>query len=59
MKPDHGEKHGNAKLRDSDVREIRRLHLLGLRGNAIAIKVGISRAVVSKVVTGKSWGHVR
>lgn len=50
----HGERHGMAKLSESDVRLIR-----SLRGAAtqrvVAKQFGVSQSTVSRIVAGKSW----
>jgi hypothetical protein len=49
-----GEKTGNAKLTEADVRIIRTMTCL-----AAAREFGISRAQSSRIINGKMWTHVR
>lgn len=51
-----GEKHGEAKLTDDAVREIRSSKV---KGRELAAKFGVSESAVSLVRRGKSWTHVR
>jgi len=50
-----GEAHGESKLTDAAVREIR---TSSLTGRALAAKFGVSESAVSLVRHGKSWAHV-
>ena len=54
-----GERHFNAKLTESLVREIHRLRADGLINLAIAVKVGCSRTNVNRILNGKAWRHVQ
>lgn len=51
----HGERHGIAKLTNSDVREIRRLGSIGLSQRKIAKMFGVSQFPVSAILSGKAW----
>ena len=53
-----GETHGNSKITDEIVREIRRLGTTGLLHREIAARFDISRANVSLILRGEAWGHV-
>lgn len=53
-----GERHGSAKMIESDVVEIRRLAASGIGSAEIAQRIGISRQAVRGVVSGRSWRHV-
>lgn len=53
-----GEDVGNAKATEADVRKIREMAANGVRQNFIAEKLGLSRSLVSRVITGKTWAHV-
>lgn len=53
-----GEQHHNARLREADVAEIRRLAAAGWRQKDIASGLGFSTKVVNDVVLRKSWRHV-
>lgn len=51
-----GEAHGEAKLTEDAVREIRSSTLTG---RALAARFGVDESTVSLVRRGKSWTHVR
>lgn len=53
-----GEGNGSAKLKDADVREIRRLRTCGLLQREIADQFGISRTTVVHILQRKRWSHV-
>lgn len=50
-----GERHPDAKLTWSKVREIRRLYSSGIYQRALAEKFGVSRQHISMIVLNKSW----
>ena len=50
----HAEQHGNAKLTDDQVREIRRLRKAGVRAVDIASKYGIDRSQVYRIANFES-----
>lgn len=50
-----GERHGNAKLSDHQVREIRSV---GMSPSQVAAIFGISRSNAKKIVHGYSWKHI-
>lgn len=54
----HGEKHGRAKLTEDDVREIRRLHKIGMRQVDLAEIFGIRQSKISSAIIGKTWAHI-
>lgn len=54
----HGEKHGNAKLTEADVRRIFRLRSIGWKQRRIASAVGVSQLQISHILTGKQWAHL-
>jgi hypothetical protein len=54
-----GETHGCARLRDEDVREIRRLAASGLSAAEMAPLYGMSPAQVARIVRRRSWRHVQ
>jgi hypothetical protein len=55
----HGEEHHNAKLTESDVREIRRRRAMcGEKYQDIGEEFGISRTQASAIVRGLWWRHV-
>ena len=61
------EKHGTAthpgccarKLNEDDVREIRYLDIEGFPRKAIAEKFNVTKAMISTILTGKTWKHVK
>lgn len=48
-----------SKLTDGKVQEIKRLLAEGVEGATIAAMFGMSRAQISRIKTGKMWGHVK
>jgi IS30 family transposase len=50
--------HGNAKLTDNAVREIRRLRTEGMTYEQISNQFGVCEATIGNIVTGKIWKHV-
>jgi hypothetical protein len=53
-----GRKNGNAKLSDSDIREIRQLSSNGMNNKTIGARFGISDVSIGNILSGKSWKHV-
>lgn len=53
-----GGNHGNAKLTEADVIEIRRRWASGEKQAAIAVDFGIGSTNVSAIVTRAAWRHV-
>lgn len=54
-----GEDRYNAKLTECSVREIRSLLLAGvLSQHSIAVRFGVSLALINNVAIGKAWKHV-
>jgi hypothetical protein len=53
-----GEKSPFAKLKEDDVREIRRLLEAGNRQKDIAIQFNITEACISKIATNVTWKHL-
>jgi hypothetical protein len=53
-----GEKHGNAKLTEASVLEIRRRIATGELQRVIAKDFGISRPVVGQISRGQTWSHL-
>jgi hypothetical protein len=53
-----GMAHGNAKLTDNAVREIRRLRTEGMTYEQISNQFGVCEATIGNIVTGKIWKHV-
>lgn len=54
-----GEENGASKLRDVDVRSIRRLLAKGLTQQSIADRFGVTQRAISDIKLGKKWGHVK
>lgn len=53
-----GEKQKYAKLTDDKVRQIRKALETGIKGNAIARELAVSKSLVSLVKLGRIWKHV-
>lgn len=53
-----GEQSGNAKLTESDVREVRQLAARGEMHKDIAAIFGIGRKAITKIVNHQRWKHV-
>lgn len=53
-----GERHHQAKLTETDVREIRGQAATGMTQTAIAAHFGVHRSTVSDILTGKWWRNV-
>ena len=53
-----GARHGNAKLTDADVIEMRRLARDGERSGALAARFGVDRSRVQAIVSGRAWRHL-
>jgi hypothetical protein len=55
-----GEKHGQAKLTEQLVRQIRSEYANGgVYQYELAEKYGVRQAHVARIVTGKSWSHIK
>ncbi len=53
-----GSRHGNAKLTESDVIEIRKAHKEGVPGKELAIRFKVGPMTISTIVNRKRWTHV-
>jgi hypothetical protein len=53
-----GEKHGQTKLTDARVVEIRERHARGEVQSKLAEEFGIAQITLSRIVRGESWKHV-
>jgi hypothetical protein len=53
-----GEGHGCAKLKTSDVIEIRRRHTGGEATRSLCIRFGVSSSTVLSIVNRETWSHV-
>jgi len=56
--PSYGSKNGRAKLKEADIPRIIALNKNGTTQREIAKRYGVSRAMVSFIVTGKYWRHI-
>lgn len=55
----HGEDHGNAKLTDEIVIEIRKMLAQGITGAKVAIYYNVCRSTISLIRRNKIWRHVK
>lgn len=53
-----GERQGQAKLTDGDVRTIRRERAAGVTQKELQARFGVSQGTISHIDSGKSWRHV-
>ena len=53
-----GEAHGKARLREEDIKRIRRLGKEGTSPTNLAHLYGISRPHVHNILNGKVWAHI-
>lgn len=53
-----GEKSASAKLKESQVLEIRNLYSTGMRSSQIAMKYGVSKQTVIEIANGRSWRNL-
>jgi hypothetical protein len=53
-----GENHGCSKLREQDVKEIRRLSATGMLHKEICSRFNVSRTNVTLIVNNKRWKHI-
>jgi hypothetical protein len=53
-----GEEHCHAKLREDDVREIRRLVAAGHTQKGVAGRFGVQPNAISRIVNRRRWGHI-
>jgi DNA invertase Pin-like site-specific DNA recombinase len=58
-KKPRGEQHGQSKLNESQVRQIRDLRSSGHPGISLALRFGISPQTVSRIVNNKIWTHLQ
>jgi len=52
-----GELHGQSKLKDAQVQQIRNLGAQGINGHAIASKFNVSYRTIRYILSGKTWRH--
>ncbi len=53
-----GEDHCRAKLLETDIRRIRRMHRRGCKQAHIAGRFGVSQPLISKILSKQSWRHI-
>lgn len=53
-----GERNASARLKPSDIPEIRRRRASGETQMSLARSYGVSHAAIQKILNGKSWSHV-
>jgi len=53
-----GERQGSAKLTEAQVLEIRALARQGLTQQSIALRFGVRREAVGKIIRRERWGHL-
>lgn len=53
-----GSAHGHAKLDESSVVAILRLHAKGISQRTLAFRYGVSTSIISEIVNGILWTHV-
>ena len=58
MKDHVGVNNPHSRLNDRMVREIRLEYKRGVRAVELAVRYGISVAMVYKILSGERWGHV-
>jgi hypothetical protein len=54
-----GEQNGYAKLTTDNVRSILELHSQGWIGVRLAAEFNVSQSLISAILTGKRWKHMR
>jgi HNH endonuclease len=54
-----GSRNRHAKLTEEDVREIRRLHRIGMLQGELKRKFNASRTCISRICNGISWKHLK
>jgi hypothetical protein len=54
-----GEKNPNAVLNEAKVKVIKRLLSEGVKNKDIAVRMGVTRSLISAIKNGKRWGHVK
>jgi hypothetical protein len=54
-----GIKHGNSKLVDEDIRNIRKLYEDGYTYQKIAKLYGVVKSTIRIIIVGKTWKHVK
>src|SRR5713226_8328994 len=54
-----GEGNPDAKLTEDNIRSIRKLRAEGKSFKSIGIKFGVSDSMISNIIVGKAWSHVK
>jgi hypothetical protein len=54
-----GERHGCAKLKESNIRDIFHLHGEGWTKTRLGEEFGVHRTVIADVLVRKKWAHVQ
>lgn len=54
-----GEQHGQAKLTEKDVREMRRKRAQGMTYPSIANQYGVGRVTARNAILGVTWDHIK
>ncbi len=57
--PAKGERHGQSKLKDSDIIAIRDRLALGHTTSAIARDFNVGQSIISRIKTGHNWSHIK
>jgi len=58
IKPARGESQGSAKLKESEIMEIRKLARSGVSSMMLSKKFNVSDGHIRKVAAGKAWAHI-
>lgn len=53
-----GERHGNSKLTDAKVIEIKRLIERGYSSVALAMKYNVYESTIARIKSGQTWRHI-
>lgn len=53
-----GERHGNARLTNQDVLEMRRQHALGTTVEALAARFRVKKRQVQRICARRAWKHI-
>jgi len=56
--PPVGERHGQAKITEDSVREIKSLYKAKVSQGSLAKRFGVCQQQISRIVTGKRWRHI-
>ena len=53
-----GSRHGQSKLEEEDIHEIRYLHSIGYSQKFLADGYGVRHTAISRIISRKRWGHI-